>query len=91
MVAILVVSLLLIVGVGRVHNSFHTSLFALLCLSAFVAVDPSLLAATWGAYLATFAFLFVAIRWLYPAVLDGVKPVRWLWFTPRFVVAVAYA
>lgn len=87
MLATIVVALFLFVGVGRLPAVVLSGL----CLLAFVALEPALSGATWGAYVVTVAFLFGAIEWLYPAMLDGVKPLRVMWITPRFTLALAYA
>jgi hypothetical protein len=87
MLAIAAVSLLLLVGIGRVPSLALT----MLSLLVFVAVEPALLASGLGAFIAAGAFLFVAVQWLCPALLDGIKPLRVLWVTPRFTLALAYA
>ena len=87
MLAIAAVSFLLLVGMGRIPSLALTPLALLL----FVAVEPALLASGLGAFVIAGVFLFAAIQWLCPALLDGVKPVRVLWVTPRFTLALAYA
>jgi hypothetical protein len=87
MLAIAAVSLLLLVGMDRIPSLA----LALLSLLVFVAVEPALLASGLGAFVAAGAFLFVAIQWLCPALLDGVRPFRVAWITPRFTLALAYA
>lgn len=87
MLAIAAVSLLLLVGMGRIPSLALT----LLALLLFVAVEPALLASGLGAFVIAGAFLFAATQWLCPALLDGVKPVRVLWITPGFTLALAYA
>lgn len=87
MLAIAAVSLFLMVGMGRVPPLALT----LVSLLLFVVVEPALLASGLGAFIAAGVFLFVAIQWLCPALLDGVKPLRVLWVTPRFTLALAYA
>lgn len=87
MLAMIVVSLLLIVGVGRLP----AIVLALGSLSVFAIVQPVLLGAGIGAFVVAGAFLWMAVRWVYPAMTEGVKPVRVLWVTPRFTLAMAYA
>lgn len=87
MLAIAAVSLLLLVGVGRVPSLALT----LLSLLVFAAVEPALLASGLGGFITAGAFLFAAVQWLCPALLDGVKPLRVVWVTPRFSLALAYA
>lgn len=87
MLAIAAVSLFLMVGYDRLSNL----VLALLALLTFVSIEPALLASGAGAFLLAGAFLYVALQWLCPALVDGVKPIRLLWVTPRFTLVLAYA
>lgn len=87
MLAIAAVSFLLLVGLGRLPSLALT----LLALLVFVTVEPALLASGLGAFIIAGVFLFASIQWLCPALLDGIKPLRVLWVTPRFTLALAYA
>ncbi len=87
MLAIIVVSLLLLAGYDRLPNLA----LALLALLTFAVIEPALLASGVGAFLVAGVFLFAALQWFCPALMDGVKPVKVLWVTPRFTLALAYA
>ena len=87
MLAIIVVTLLLTVGVSRLP----ALVLAVLCLVAFVAVEPALLASSTAAFVLAGVVLTGGIRWMMPAVTVDIKPVRVMWITPRFTLALAYA
>lgn len=88
MLTIIVVSLVLFVGVGRLP----ALVLAMVCLSAFVAMEPALLGATMGAWVMAGVALLGGAKWLQSPTFGGEsKPVRVLWVTPRFTLALAYA
>jgi hypothetical protein len=87
MLAITIVSLLILAGYDRLPNMA----LALVALLAFVVIEPALLVSGVGAFLVAGAFLYVSLQWFCPVLVDGIKPVKVLWVTPRFTLALAYA
>lgn len=90
MIAIITLTLLLALVGPYVRTNAQCAMMAFAGLLACIVCDPSLLAAHPLAHVATFAWLLIALIWLYPVALHGVKPGRLAWITPRFVVVVAY-
>lgn len=87
MIAILLVTLLMAIGCGRLPNLA----LALICIVTLVTLEPALVEAHWGAYLAALSVMFAALQCLRSAPMTQRQPVRVLWKMPRLTVAIAFA